>query len=129
LESDMATFGEVLAQFKESEEAENVAPLVEDDTLRNGVIAWKSVVTSIRCGAGEQCGESDPARQWDWLWSRVEFDVAHFGVVAGCRAQDASGLFSRLKGLRLIYPDGTIQGFASQYLQAMIMAKLKRASK
>jgi hypothetical protein len=121
------TFGEVLAQFKQEESPENIVPLVDDDTLRAGVVAWKSVIIANNAKPGEDCPYKDASRQWNWLWSQVEFDVPHFGVVAGCRAQDASTLVTRLQGLRLIYPDGTIHEQASQYLHAIIAAKLKRA--
>jgi len=126
------TFGEILKQFKEGADAENIVPLVEDESLRSGVVAWKSVVVKHIGEAGAECQAKDLPTQWNWLWEQVSFDIPTFGVVAGCRAQDATTLFTRLRGLRLIYPDGTIHEYATQYLQAMILSKLnstKRAKK
>jgi hypothetical protein len=124
------TFGEVLKQFKDGESAENIVPLVEEESLRGAVVAWKSTVITVKGGVGatDECGELSPAAQWEWLWSKVEFDMARFGVVAGCRGQDAANLHLRLRGLRLIYPDGTIHSLAAKYLQSLIMAKLKKAT-
>ena len=122
------TLGEVLQRFKDDESAENIVPLVDDEELRNGVVAWKSVVIQYSDNNPPCEGDSD-AEQWEWMWSKVRFDLSSFAVVAGVPAQDAAKLFNRLKGLRLIYPDGTIHTFAAQYLQAVIMAKLPKASK
>jgi len=63
------------------------------------------------------------------MWSRINYDSNGFGLVAGVKAQDTTILLQRLIGLRLIYPDGTINKFASQYLQSLIMSKLKGGQK
>lgn len=118
------TLGEVLERFKQKESAENIVPLVNNDELTNGIVAWKSVV--ITYSDNEECSATTEAEQWEWMWSKVEFNCTQFAVVAGVPAQDANKLFTRLKGLRLIYPDGTIHTLAAQYLQAVIMAKLPK---
>lgn len=125
----MASFGEILAYFKKksSEEPENIVPLMDDDILTNGLIAWKSIV--IRYKQQEDCPCDDEASQWEWLWSRIEFDMGKFGVVAGAKSQDVGALLTRLKGLRLIYPDGTIDSLAKQYLQSLIAARIKKATR
>ena len=120
----MASFGEVLASFKDDEAPENICPLVEDETLRNGIVAWKSV--AIRYKEAEDCEYKDDTSKWNWLWTRVDYDVQRFGTVAGVNAQGAAPMVTRLIGLRLIYPDGTISTYATQYLQSIIMAKLKK---
>lgn len=125
----MAQFGDILSDFKKMAmgEAENIFPIMEDDTLINGLIAWKSV--QIKYKELEDCPHVDDVGKWDWLWQRVEFDISSFGTVAGVRMQDAGNLFTRLKGLKLIYPDGTINVLAKQYLQAQIMSKLRSVTK
>ena len=119
----MSNFGEILSKFKASEEAENIVAIIDDDELLKGLVAWKSVVVKYKA-AGE-CQEKEEAAQWNWMWDYVEFDISAFGVVAGAKGQDVGGLFRRLKGLRLIYPDGTINKLAKQYLQTTIMSKLR----
>ena len=86
----MSSFGEVLADFKKNEDAENIVPLIEDATLRNGLVAWKSV--TIKNLAAEDCSYKDDTSKWNWLWSRVNYDPKHFGVVAGCKSQEADNL-------------------------------------
>lgn len=119
------TFGEVLNYFKKQESPDSIAPMIDDAELRNGVVAWKSVV--IQYTNAEECDDSlSDAEKWNWLWQKTDFDVQYFGRVAGCPPQNARSLFERLKGLRLIYPDGTVNQFATQYLQAQIMNKLPK---
>ena len=121
----MASFGEILAGFKSraQNEPENIAPLIDDQTLMNGLIAWKSVV--IRFKDQKDCPCKADSEQWEWLWQNIDYDVNVFGTVAGIRPQDVMQLLARLKGLRLIYPDGTINSLACQYLQAIILQKIK----
>lgn len=122
------TLGEVLQQFKNNEAAENIVPLVDDEELRNGIVAWKSVV--IQYSDSDPCEDGkSQAQQWEWMWSKVKFDERAFAIVAGVPAQDAGKLFQRLKGLRLIYPDGTVHALAAQYLQSIIMSKLPKPKK
>lgn len=119
----MSSFGEELAAFKRDEEAENIVAIIEDEELQNGMIAWKSVQITYR--QASDCPEKDTNARWNWLWNQIDYDSQGFGVVAGAKAQDVGRLIARLKGLRLIYPDGTINTLARQYLQAIIMAKIR----
>jgi hypothetical protein len=125
----MAQFGDILADFKKMAmgEAENIFPIMEDETLVNGLIAWKSVKINYKTLL--DCPHKDEAGQWEWLWEQVEFNSSQFGAVAGVKMQDTGNLLTRLKGLRLIYPDGTINVLAKQYLQAQIMGKIRQATK
>ena len=121
------TFGEILKHFKETESAENIVPLVESGELRNGVVAWKSVVVSYT--DNEPCELTGEAAQWNWMWEKTRFDLSSFAVVAGVQRQHALNLHSRLIGLRLIYPDGSIHSMGAKYLQSIIMSKLPKQKK
>lgn len=122
----MASFGEVLASFKANEEAENIVAIITDDELQNGMIAWKSVRITFK--THQECDEKDPVAMWNWLWDQILFDSQSYGVVAGIKAQDVGKLLSRLIGLHLIYPDGSINKLAKQYLQTIIMSKIRQAT-
>lgn len=119
------TIGELIAHFKKQEQnnVENIAPLTEDTQLRNGLVAWKAIGVTYK-EAGAVCEATDEVEQWNWLWEQVTYDQSKFGIVAGLRTQDIGSVIARLKGLRLIYPDGSINGMARQFLQSQIMAKL-----
>lgn len=123
----MAKFDEVLAEFKASSEAGSVLPICEDVNLRNGVIAWKSIrIERVENG---ECPESDAGSKWDWLWKQVKFDLVLFGRIAGIPYQDTGNVFERLKWLRFIYPDGTVNTFAQQLLNSMLAAMLSKGKK
>jgi|1_EtaG_2_1085319.scaffolds.fasta_scaffold91273_2 hypothetical protein len=127
----MQSYGEILQFFKTQEE-ENVdalVPLIEEASLRHGLVAWKG--TAIRFKEGiDECDETKSDREkWDWLWSWVEVDEQQFAVLAGVKIQETKNLITRLQGLRLVYPDGTVNRLASQYLRSIIMEKLEKGSK
>lgn len=122
------TLGELISDFKKAETAENIVPLVDSEELRNGLVAWKSVVVRFKESEGEPPKGSEAGR-WEWMWGQVDFELSLFAVVAGVQNQHAQRLFARLKGLRLIYPDGTIHDLAAKYLQSIIMAKLPKPKK
>jgi hypothetical protein len=123
----MASFGEVLSEFKKMEAPESVFPLLEDNALCNALMAWKSVRITYK--AATDCTETVEQAKWDWLWSQVEYEQKDFGVVAGCKNQDAPGMLTRLRGLRLIYPDGSINNFSKQYLGAQIVQRIQGKKK
>jgi hypothetical protein len=118
------TWDELLEDFKKNESAENLIPLIESDELRSGVVAWKSV--SVEIDKSAKCEEDVESARWEWLWSKVNYDLGIFTIVAGVQAQNSQRLFVRLKGLRLIYPDGTINALASGYLQSIVLSKLPK---
>ena len=122
----MKTFNEILELFKKKEEDESecIIPLIDSTELRHGISAWKSVrinrIDDITCKA------DDYLSMWEWMWEQVEFDMNGFATVAGVKVYEASSLISRLKGLRLIYPDGSINKVAQEYLHELAMGKLSR---
>jgi hypothetical protein len=123
MEGIMSSWDEVLAEFKADEAPESIVPLIEDERLRNAVVAWKSV-TVQRTGK-DNCEIQGDVARWNWLWTQVQYDQETFGTVAGLKPQDVKPVMTRLMGLRMIYPDGSINNFAKQFLQAIIMQRLQ----
>jgi hypothetical protein len=121
------TFGEILKYFKESESPETIIPLIDSGELRNALIAWKSVLITYE--SNKDCNSNIEQEQWEWLWDNVKFDMQKFGIVSGCKPQNIRNVFDRLKGLRLIYPDGTINVLATSYLQSIIISKIPKRKK
>jgi len=113
-------YGSTLAFFKKESTPEKVVVLMDEPYLRAAVIAWKSVTISYSDDL-EICESRDGNAQWNWLWSKVSFDKTRYQIVAGLKSQEVDNVFERLKGLKLIYPDGTIDLFAQQYLNSIIM--------
>jgi hypothetical protein len=121
-------FKDILDKFKKDEAEESVVALTDDVQLRNGFLAWDSVNVQ-RKNDGDECPHDDTISQWKWLWENVEFNQNQFGIVANVRPHEILNLLARLKGLKLIYPDGTQNENAKKYLRAVIQAKIKNASK
>jgi hypothetical protein len=118
------SLAELLKYFKENESLESIVALADSEDLRNGVVAWKSV--DVKFVKNEQCDEKTEAGQWNWMWTQVQFNLQMFAVVSGCPKSKADELFIRLKGLRLIYPDATINSYAAKFIQAQVMKSLPK---
>ena len=121
-------FNDVLKYFKakEEESVESIIPLIEDSALRSAIVAWKSL--TFKNKKKEDCQYDDDYSRWNWLWKDVEYNVEYFGNVAGVKDQkEAEKLVVRLIGLRLVYPDGSINRMAQQYLTSMILSKIGKA--
>lgn len=121
-------FKEILDVFRKDEAEEVVIALTDDVHLRNGFLAWGSVSVHQK-DPGVECDVTEPTEQWEWLWERVEFDVNNFTVISGVKNHEVYALLTRLKGLKLIYPDGTRNTNAEEYIRAVIDQKVKNASK
>ena len=121
------TFEGILKFFKskELECLESVVPLMDDTILRNGIAAWQSVVI-CRKDAVEPCQSVVSIDRWNWAWNQVSFNVQPFSVVCGVPVHEIVRLFDRLKGLKLIYPDGTINNQAKLYMHQLAQSKLKK---
>lgn len=123
------TWDEVLDLFKRDESPESLIQLIEDPELRVAIVAWQAVAVEVDKGHDCPIPVEDVVGRWEWLWSHVRYDKEHFAVVANIRKHNVSHLMTRLIGLRLIYPDGTIHGMARNYLKCLIMSKLPKDAK
>jgi len=117
------TFGEVLGRFKNKESVETCVALMDDNTLRNGFLAWTSVRIRYKTPA-ESCNETEVLAQWDWMWSQIEYERRRFGIVAGVNGQDVEDTITRLIGLKLIYPDGSQNELALLYIRQEVKKRL-----
>lgn len=126
--SNEVSYGELLRFFKEKKSPEKVVALMNDKDLVNALLAWRSVIVTFK-DQNLMCDTSvykEENQQWEWLWANVSFDMQKFGIVADLRVQSVSNYFERLKGLRLIFPDGSTDIYANQYLGSLIMKTLKK---
>lgn len=121
------TFGEVLKYFKDEENLESIAALVDEPAARKAVAAWKGMTIKFKEGIGECPDELSDVEKWRWMWDQVECSEEEFGMISGVRIAEAGPLMSRLKALRLIFPDNTISRRAAEYLQAIMLAQLRSA--
>ena len=100
-----------------------LVPLINDLSLQNSLVAWRAVQTE--CDREKECELEGISERWNWLWDQVQYDQTKFGVVAGVSVHQVSDQLKRLIGYRLIYPDGTINDLAGQYLQNQVLKQLQ----
>jgi hypothetical protein len=123
------SFGELLEAFKKEEGdfAECIMPVIDDADIRNGVLAWQSML--IDYDVDSKCPHQDSKRQWEWMWNNIQYDVNLFSVIAKIEVFEANKLVNRLRAYRLIYPDGTSNNIARAYLRQVVSGKLPKKPK
>ena len=122
-------FGDVLNYFKkiESSNPEVIIVLVDDAKLRNSIIAWQQASRTEYITPVGECPSDLPDNQkWDWMWEKTKFNKSDFGVAAGLLGQEVDNILIRLKGLRLIYPDGSVNQLAKQYIMSLVSNAIKK---
>jgi len=111
------TRDEAIARWREAELKETAALVVEDKTLQKLLAVWPMVPLAL---SGFPVFAPDGMGCWDALWEGVAVDGQAVAELAGLQQGPAQVAFLRAKGLRLIYPDGTIHGMAKMVLQKRI---------
>jgi hypothetical protein len=124
----MSATAELLKGFKdqESERGEVVHPLVRDPILRNLVVIWPMLPIEFTPPSGV-APEDDRAR-WFWLWEGVKYDAEQLSEALRLDKIKLGKIVERAKMFRLIYPDGTTNRLATQYVRGDIAKSLQRKS-
>lgn len=122
-------FNEILEAFKNSEDevAENIILLIEDNLLKNGLLAWQTMI--INYDLFVECEYEEAKMQWEWLWKNIKYDYKEFARIANVKEFEAINLIQRLKALRLIYPDASINRYARAYLRGVVVKNLPKEKK
>lgn len=71
--------------------------------LGKGLIAWKNIQTEL-----DFSNPKDLSNDSDFIWQFVRFDLKAFCIILELNQNEAKNLINRLKGLNLIFPDGTV---------------------
>lgn len=88
------------------------------------ISAWADLSLKVKRPRGRvPAGETGDER-WAWLWSHVRIDHSAIAVRAGCTVFDVSDRLPRLKAARMIFPDGTISGWA----RGVVEREVKKAT-
>lgn len=98
------------------------AALPEDPDLIRVAHAWAHADVTLTLPAHPPPMGS-PRLLWAWFWQGCEFDPTELAELAGISENDAGIAFRRLKGLCMIYPDGTL----CSALQSLLTAAATRA--
>ncbi len=100
-------FVELLAQYKENPRRESVALLLSEPVLLRYCVIFKQVPIN-------QLMDQPLSATWGALWDCVDLDIETIALLADDELVKARKTMERLKGLRLVYPDGTIQALADK---------------
>lgn len=103
-------FDELLARYKAEPRTQSAALVTQDPNLLRYCICFM---------------QKKPMRVMDWpmeaswdaLWQCVHVDLEALAVLADDVEPEAMRQMERLKGLRLVYPDGTLQPLISKLIE------------
>lgn len=102
-------FLELLTTYKENPRRESAAMLLSDPDLLTYCVIWKQV--EVR-----RLHDFPLELTWGALWECVEVDIEKIALLADHEEVKARKTVERLKGLRLVYPDGTVMGLAEKVI-------------
>lgn len=103
-------FDELLARYKAEPRIRSVALLSQDPNLLRYCICF-SQLKPVRVMDWAMVAS------WDGLWDCVNIDLDALAVLADDVEPEARRQMERLKGLRLAYPDGTIQPLITKIIE------------
>jgi hypothetical protein len=102
-------FLELLTYYKENPRRESAALLLTDAILLRYCVIWKQVPC-------RRLSEHPTDNTWQALWECVVVDIETIALLADDELVKARKTVERLKGLRLVYPDGTLMGLADKLI-------------
>lgn len=111
-------FDELLQQYKDNPRRESAALLLSDAALLRYCVVFKQVKP-------ERLHDYLIERTWEALWDCVQVDVGRIAILADDVPAVALRNIERIKGLRLVYPDGTVQQAVERLLEKRIDEALK----
>lgn len=108
---------DLIEHWRSLEVKETAALVVQDKALQRVLAAWPMVLVT---DSGIPCFAPEDAGSWDAVWSGLKVELGLLASLAGLQQGPAVQAFNRAKGLRLIYPDGSIHAVAKVVLQKRI---------
>lgn len=113
-------FDELLDQYKANPKRENTLILLQDAQLLGYAVIFKQCQPERKSAGGGELQEPS-ANTWAALWECVAVDYAAIALMANDELVKAKMMVARLIGLRLVYPDGTLQELATKIITKRIM--------
>lgn len=111
------SFDELLEQYKAAPRRESAALLLTDPVLLKYCVIFKQVTV-------ERLSDEPAAATWGALWDCVALDLDQIALLADDELVKARKSVERLKGLRLVYPDGTLQELVNKVITKKVMDAL-----
>lgn len=112
-------FEALLQQYKDNPRRESALVLLADMQLLSYAVIFKQCPPERVQVDGM---ETEPAEaSWTELWKCVKVDYAAIAMLADDELVKAKKMIERLKGLRMIYPDGTLPDLVTKIITKRIM--------
>lgn len=109
--------------WRAREEKETAAIVLTDRDLQRVLAAWPMAGRAVVCELPFFAPEAVP--EWDALWRCVAVDERGLMELSGLASGRALVAYRRARGLRLIYPDGSLHQVAKMVLQKQLKDALK----
>ena len=111
-------FDELLKVYKDAPKRENNLLLLNDATLLQYCVIFRQYAPERKHIDGVPAQPVD--NSWPALWDCVTLDVEAIALIANDEKVKAKMMLERLKGMRLVFPDGTIQDLATKIITKRI---------
>lgn len=109
-------FEELLQTYKDNPRREATAVLLQDSELFRFCVIWMQVPT-------RRWSDAPRDETWPALWDCVHVDIGKIALLGDVTEVEAMKMVERMKGMRLVYPDGSVQ----ELVKKLIVKKLKDA--
>lgn len=115
-------FDELLDQYKANPRRESAMLLLTDATLLAYAVIFKQCPPERRLVNGEPM--EPVTANWGGLWDCVEVNFETVAMLADDELVKARKTVERLKGLRLVYPDGSLPELVNKVITKKVMDAL-----
>lgn len=115
-------FDELLEQYKANPRRESAMLLLTDTRLLAYTVIFKQCPPERRLVAGEPMEPAEAS--WGALWDCVVVDLDAIALLADDELVKARKTVERLKGLRLVYPDGSLPELVNKVITKKVMDAL-----
>lgn len=110
-------FDELLDAYKASPRKESLVLLLNEPVLLKYCVIFKQVPI-------KRIDDYPSDRTWAELWKCVELDYEQIALLADDTLTQAKKNVTRIVGLRLVYPDGSVPQLVEKAMVKMITDKL-----
>lgn len=111
---------EHLRRFKENEKPEAVLMVADSPQLVKIVVAWTNTTTHRLPTLSRLYDRADET-VWAWLWKNTEFSREELAVRLPFADSTTNHKIDALIANRVLYPDGTANGFVEKYLREQVL--------
>ena len=118
-------FENILNNFKSDQsDIENLIFVIggKDLTICKALVAWKNTKSKLDFSKSDE-SISDG---WEYMWQFCFYDRDQFAILCGITAKEGDELFNRIKMLKLIYPDGTVNDTANGVIKSILKQAITR---